>query len=66
MDLLTLATSAPATSGLMLLGLVLLMSLTGGFFRGIVLALLLRRMLRFALPLSLAAGGGFWLAHLFG
>jgi len=60
------ASANPAMTGILLLGLLLLMSLAGGVFRGLILGLLMWRLLRFVLPLSLAAGGMFWLAHLFG
>ncbi len=59
------ATTDPALTGVVLLGLLLLMSLAGGVFRGLFLALFLNRMLRIALPLSLGAGGVYWLAHTF-
>lgn len=60
------ASANSVTTGALALGLLLLMSLAGGVFRGVFLGLLLYRLVRIALPLSLVAGGAYWLAHLFG
>lgn len=66
MDLVQKATAEPALTGVLVLGAVLLMSLAGGLVRGLVLAFVLRRLFRIALPLSLFAGGLMWVRHLLG
>lgn len=58
--------ASPVMTGAIVLGLLLLMSLAGGVLRGLVVALLMRRLFQFVLPLSLGAGLVFGLAHLFG
>lgn len=66
MNLVNNASANLSMTGAIVLGLLLLMSLAGGVFRGIILALLVSRLFWIVLPLSFGAEVLFGFAHLFG